>query len=320
MSSTPIAAARAGDPIEGSGTGSGPGPDPSDPTRHPADDAAADVAQGRRAWRKFLANRAGVAGAVIVMLFVLMAVFAPWLAPQDPLKSSFMTVRQAPSALHWFGTDELGRDILSRLIFGARASLTAGLISVAIAMLVGVPLGLLAGYHGRLVDGVISRCTDAMLAVPFLILAIALASFLGPSLTNAMIAIGLSAMPLFVRITRAQAIAIKSEDYIEGARAIGLTDGAILWRYVLPNALPPVIVQASLTIAMAIIAESSLSFLGLGQLPPAPSWGAMLNSAKNFMEQAPWMSIVPGCAIFLAVLGFNLFGDGLRDALDPKTQ
>ncbi|MCY0388700.1 ABC transporter permease [Robbsia sp. Bb-Pol-6] len=278
------------------------------------------AARGRRAWHKFLANRAGVAGAVIIALFVLMAVFAPWLAPLDPLKSSFMTVRQAPSALHWLGTDELGRDILSRLLFGARASLMAGLISVAIAMLAGVPLGLLAGYHGRLIDGVISRCTDAMLAVPFLILAIALASFLGPSLTNAMIAIGLSAMPLFVRITRAQAIAIKSEDYIESARAIGLTDGAILWRYVLPNALPPVIVQASLTIAMAIIAESSLSFLGLGQLPPAPSWGSMLNSAKNFMDQAPWMSVAPGCAIFAAVLGFNLFGDGLRDALDPKTQ
>ena len=271
-----------------------------------------------RALRKFLHNRAGMIGGAIVLFFVILAIFAPWIAPQDPLKSSFLAVRKAPSLLHWFGTDELGRDILSRLIYGARASLTAGMISVAIAMVIGVPLGLLAGYYGRFTDGLISRCTDAMLSVPFLILAIALASFLGPSLTNAMIAIGISAMPLFIRITRAQAITIKAEDYIEGARSIGLGDGAILFRYILPNALPPVIVQASLTIAMAIIAESSLSFLGLGQLPPAPSWGSMLNTAKNFMDQAPWMSIVPGCAIFLAVLGFNLLGDGLRDALDPK--
>ena len=194
----------------------------------------------------------------------------------------------------------------------------AGVISVAIAVAVGVPFGLVAGYYSGLVDGAISRATEAILSIPFLVLAIALAAFLGPSLTNAMIAIGLSATPIFVRLTRGQVLAVKTEDYVEGARAIGLPDRWIILRYVLPNVLPPIIVQATLTIATAIIAEASLSFLGLGQQPPNPSWGSMLNTAKNFMSQAPWMSIFPGGAIFLVVLGFNLLGDGLRDALDPR--
>jgi peptide/nickel transport system permease protein len=267
---------------------------------------------------KFMRNRAAVFGAVLVLLIVLMAVFAPWLSHYDPVQASFMTVRQAPSAVHWFGTDELGRDVLSRLLWGARASLLAGVVSVCIAVVIGVPLGLLAGYFGKLVDGVISRIADALLSIPFLILAIALAAFLGPSLTNAMAAIGISAMPRFVRLTRGQAITVKAEEYVEGARAIGLGHARIIVRYILPNVLPPIIVQASLTIATAIIAEASLSFLGLGQLPPSPSWGSMLNTAKDFVSQAPWMSIFPGIAIFLAVLGFNLLGDGLRDALDPR--
>ena len=272
----------------------------------------------RRGLRKFMRNRAAVAGAAIVLLIMFVALLAPWLSPYDPIQASFMTVRKAPSLSHWFGTDELGRDVLTRLLWGARASLLAGVVSVGIAVAIGVPLGLLAGYFGKLVDGVISRCTDALLSIPFLILAIALAAFLGPSLTNAMIAIGVSAMPRFVRLTRAQAMNVKAEDYVEGARAIGLGHGRIILRYILPNVLPPIIVQASLTVAMAIIAEASLSFLGLGQLPPAPSWGSMLNTAKDFVSQAPWMSIFPGIAIFIAVLGFNLLGDGLRDALDPR--
>ena len=270
-------------------------------------------------WRRFASNKAALVGAAIVLFFVVIALLAPWLSPYDPLQTSFMAVRQAPSAAHWFGTDELGRDVLTRMMFGARASLMAGVVSVAFAVLIGVPLGLAAGYFGRWVDAVISRLTDALLSIPFLILAIALAAFLGPSLTNAMIAIGVSAMPRFVRITRGQAILVKNEEYVEGARAIGLKDFRIIWRYILPNALPPIIVQGSLTIAMAIIAEASLSFLGLGQLPPSPSWGAMLNTAKDFIDQAPWMSLFPGGAIFLTVLGFNLLGDGLRDALDPRT-
>jgi peptide/nickel transport system permease protein len=185
-------------------------------------------------------------------------------------------------------------------------------------VVLGVPLGMLAGYFGGWVDVVISRFTDAMLAMPFLILAIALAAFLGPSLTNAMIAIGLAAMPVFIRLTRGQVLSIKTEEYVDAARSLGLGDLRIMWRYILPNIFPPILVQATLTIATAIIAEASLSFLGLGQQPPLPSWGAMLATAKNFLTQAPYMSIYPGVAIFLVVMGFNLLGDGLRDAFDPK--
>jgi peptide/nickel transport system permease protein len=280
--------------------------------------AAALPRRKRRGLTRFMRNRAAVFGAFLVALIVIMALFAPWLTHCDPVQASFMTVRQAPSAAHWFGTDELGRDVLSRLLYGARASLLAGVVSVGIAVVLGVPLGLIAGYFGRFVDGVISRIADALLSIPFLILAIALSAFLGPSLTNAMAAIGISAMPRFIRLTRGQAISVKAEEYVEGARAIGLDHARIMLRYILPNVLPPIIVQASLTVASAIIAEASLSFLGLGQLPPAPSWGSMLNTAKDFVSQAPWMSIFPGIAIFLAVLGFNLLGDGLRDALDPR--
>jgi peptide/nickel transport system permease protein len=189
---------------------------------------------------------------------------------------------------------------------------------VLIAVSIGVPLGLIAGYFGRWPDAVISRVTEALLACPFLILAIALGAFLGPSLTNAMIAIGLSTVPIFIRLTRGQVLAVRTEDYVEGARAIGLPDRLIILRYILPNVAAPILVQATLAIASAIIAEASLSFLGLGQQPPSPSWGSMLNTAKNFLAQAPFMSIWPGLAIFLTVLAFNLVGDGLRDAFDPR--
>ena len=277
-----------------------------------------ELSPGRRAMLRLVRRRGAMLGLAIVLFFIVIAVFAPLIAPYDPVQTSWTAVRKAPSAAYWFGTDEIGRDVLSRVIWGARASLMAGLVSVCISMAMGVPIGLLAGYMGGWVDGLISRFTDAMLAVPFLILAIALAAFLGPSLTNAMVAIGVSAMPVFIRLTRAQVLSVKVEDYVEAARAVGNPHWRIALRHILPNTLPPLIVQATLTIASAIIAEASLSFLGLGQLPPAPSWGAMLNTAKDFMEQAPWMSIFPGAAIYLAVLGFNLFGDGLRDALDPK--
>jgi peptide/nickel transport system permease protein len=232
--------------------------------------------------------------------------------------TSWSAIRKAPTAAHLLGTDDIGRDILSRMIWGAQASLMAGVVSVAIAVALGVPFGLVSGYFGGWVDQVISRITEAFLAMPFLIMAIALAAFLGPSLTNAMIAIGLSAMPIFVRLTRSQVMAVKTEDYIEGARSIGLGHLDIMLRYILPNIVPPIIVQATLTVATAIIAEASLSFLGLGQQAPAPSWGSMLNVAKNFLTQAPWMAMWPGAAIFLVVIGFNLLGDGLRDALDPR--
>ncbi|UIK07162.1 ABC transporter permease [Neorhizobium galegae] len=271
-----------------------------------------------RAWRKMKKNRSALVGAVVVLFFTILAAAAPILPIIDPVATSWTAIRKAPSAMYWLGTDDLGRDILSRMIWGARASLMAGVFSVAIAVGIGVPFGLISGYFGGWVDMVISRITEALLAMPFLIMAIALAAFLGPSLMNAMIAIGLSAMPIFVRLTRGQVLAVKTEDYVEGARAVGLNHFEIMTRYILPNVFAPIIVQATLTIATAIIAEASLSFLGLGQQPPAPSWGSMLNVAKNFLSQAPWMAMWPGAAIFLVVIGFNLLGDGLRDALDPR--
>jgi peptide/nickel transport system permease protein len=254
----------------------------------------------------------------VITTFILLAVFASLISPYDPVATSWTLVRKPPSMLHWFGTDELGRDILSRVIYGTRASMLAGLISIAIAMSIGVPLGLLAGYRGGIVDGLISRITDAMLACPFLILAIALAAFLGPSLGNAMIAIGVSATPVFIRLTRAQVMSVKVEDYVEAARGMGNPPWRIALVHILPNILPALLVQATLSIAAAIIAEAALSFLGLGQQPPAPSWGSMLNAAQRFLTSAPWMAIWPGLAIFLVVLSLNLVGDGLRDALDPR--
>jgi peptide/nickel transport system permease protein len=208
--------------------------------------------------------------------------------------------------------------VLSRVIFGTQASLSAGMVSVTVAVLVGLPFGLIAGYFGGLADMVISRLADALLACPFLVLAIALAAFLGPSLQNAMIAIGISAVPVFVRVARAETLVVGTEDYIAAARSQGLGDLAILTGQVLPNVLAPVIVQATLTMAIAVLAEASLAFLGLGQLPPAPSWGAMLDVARQFLGEAPWMALWPGLAIIALVIGFNLMGDGLNDALNPR--
>ncbi len=273
---------------------------------------------GSRTWRKLRANRSALFGFCIVVFFVTISLLAPVLPIDDPTATSWSAVRKAPSLAHLMGTDEIGRDIFARMIWGARASLIAGVISVLLAVALGVPFGLVAGYFGGWIDQLISRATDALLAMPFLILAVALAAFLGPSLTNAMIAIGLAAMPIFIRLTRGQVLSVKTEDYVEGARAVGLNDISIMLRYILPNVFAPVLVQATLTIATAIILEAALSFLGLGQQPPAPSWGSMLNVAKNFLTQAPWMAWWPGAAIFLVVLGFNLLGDGLRDALDPR--
>ncbi len=272
----------------------------------------------RRALRRLVRRKGAVVGLIVIALFVALAVFAPLIAPYDPNAQGWTTVRKAPSALHWFGTDDVGRDILARVIYGARASLLAGVISVALALGVGVPIGLTAGYVGGWTDAVLSRITDAMLAVPFLILAIALAAFLGPSLGNAMIAIGVTTTPIFVRLTRGQVMVVKVEDYVEAARALGNPRWRIALFHILPNILPALLVQATLSIAAAVIAEASLSFLGLGQQPPAPSWGSMLNSAQRFLVNAPWMAVWPGLAIFLTVLSFNLIGDGLRDALDPK--
>jgi peptide/nickel transport system permease protein len=268
--------------------------------------------------RRLLQRRATVVAGAVILLFFLVALFAPWIAPFDPLQSSFMLVRKAPSSLHWLGTDEVGRDVLARIIWGTRSSMLAGLIPVVVALVFSVPLGVISGYAGGWVDAVIMRITDAMLAVPFLIVAIAMAAFLGPDLWNAMLAIGIAALPIFLRLTRAAALAVRAEDYVESARAVGASPLRIAFRHMLPNMLPPLLVQASVMAAAAIIAEASLSFLGLGQQPPAPSWGSMLNAAQRHMVAAPWMAIAPGAMIFLLVISLNLFGDGLRDALDAK--
>lgn len=279
---------------------------------------ASEPRKKNRVWAKFKSNRSALLGGIIVLFFILVAIFGPLFPLADPTLTSWTAIRQPPSATHWLGTDELGRDIFSRMIYGAGASLQAGVISVMIAVALGLPLGMLAGYFGGWTDQLIARVTDALLAMPFLIMAIALAAFMGPSLTNAMIAIGVSAMPVFIRLTRGQAMSIKTEEYVDAARAIGLSHMRIMARYILPNIFAPVLVQATLTIASAIIAEASLSFLGLGQQAPAPSWGSMLATAKNFLTQAPYMAVWPGLAIFFVVMGFNLLGDGLRDALDPR--
>jgi peptide/nickel transport system permease protein len=268
-------------------------------------------------WR-LLRNRGGMVGLVLCTAFVLLAIAAPLLAPHDPLATDWGALRQPPSLRYWFGTDDIGRDVLSRVIWGSRASLMAGVVSVLIAMAVGVPLGTLSGYAGGATDVILMRITDGLLAVPALILAIALAAFLGPSLTNAMLAIGIAAAPVFMRLTRGEMLATLQAEYVEAARSMGYTNLRIVLRHILPNIMPVMLVQATLSIASAIIAEAGLSFLGLGQQPPAPSWGASLNAARNFIADAPWMSVWPGAFICLAVFGCNLLGDGLRDVLDPR--
>jgi peptide/nickel transport system permease protein len=280
--------------------------------------AAMPQSPAQLALRRFLHRPVAVAGLIVIVLFIGVAILAHVIAPYDPVATSWTAIRKAPSLAHWMGTDENGRDVLSRVIFGARASLLAGVVSVLIAAGIGVPAGLMAGFAGGWIDVILSRIVDAMLACPFLILAIALAAFLGPDLTNAMIAIGVSTAPRFMRVARAATLDASSNDYVEAARAIGNPAWRVAVRHVLPNIVPPIMVQGTLAIAAAIIAEASLSFLGLGQQPPDPSWGSMLNSAQRFLSQAPWLAVFPGLAIFLAVLSFNLVGDGLRDALDPR--
>jgi peptide/nickel transport system permease protein len=288
------------------------------PASRTSPQAEAGESPTARALRRLFRRKGAVVGLIVLMVFIAMAAFAPLIAPYDPNAQIWTAVRGAPSGLHWFGTDDVGRDVLTRVMYGARASLMAGIVSVGIAIAIGVPLGLIAGYLGGFIDALLGRITDAMLACPFLILAIALAAFLGPSLRNAMIAIGITTTPILLRLTRGQVMAVKVEDYVEAARAVGNPRWRIAMFHILPNIMPALLVQATLSIAAAIIAEAALSFLGLGQQPPAPSWGSMLNSAQRFLVNAPWMAVWPGLAIFLTVLSLNLLGDGLRDALDPR--
>jgi len=270
--------------------------------------------------RRFIRNRNAAIGASLLLLLVLAAVLAPTVAPYSPTAQFTDEAMHAPSQKFLLGTDTIGRDYLSRIIFGTRISLMVGAISMTIASIVGVTSGLLAGYYGGRLDTLVMRIMDAVLAFPSLLLAIFIVAVLGPSMVNAMIAVGITYTPGFARITRANVLSVKEKEYIEAARAIGSTDRRILFRHVLSNCLSPLIVQFTLGVGYAILVEASLSFLGLGVQPPTPAWGQMLGFGRDFMTMAPWLTTFPGIAIFLTVLSFNFVGDGLREALDPRLQ
>ncbi|GEN44536.1 ABC transporter permease [Alkalibacillus haloalkaliphilus] len=268
---------------------------------------------------RLLQNKLAVFGGVVTFLLIFTAIFAPWLAPHDPTEQNYSAVLQAPSIEYWFGTDNLGRDIFSRVIYGAQVSLQAGLISVGIALIIGVPVGLISGYYRGFIDEyIIMRMTDAMLSIPALVLALALAAVLGAGLTNAMIAIGLVLTPNFVRLIRGEVLAHREKEYVEAGKASGISDFSIILKHILPNTIAPIMVQATLAIAAAIIVEASLSYLGLGTQPPNPSWGSMLATGQGYLDSAPWIALFPGALIFITVISINLFGDGIRDMLDPK--
>ncbi len=269
-------------------------------------------------WRQLKRNRLALLGLVIVAFFIAVALFAPLLAPHDPLAQSIARAGETPSAQHLLGRDELGRDVLSRLIYGARISLTVGLITVVIGAGIGVPLGAISGYFGGRTDLVIQRLIDIMLAFPAMLLAIVLVSTLGVNLENAMIAIGVVSIPVYARLVRGTTLVLRDIEYVQAARAIGLSNAGIIVRHIIPNLLSPLIVQSTLQIATAILWAAGLSFLGLGAQAPTPEWGAMLSSGRTFIRNAPHIVTFPGLTIMITVLGLNLLGDGLRDALDPR--
>jgi peptide/nickel transport system permease protein len=273
----------------------------------------------RRLRRRFLKRPPAVFGLVFSTVVIAVALLAPVVAPIDPAAQDFEATLQQPGGAHLLGTDELGRDVLSRVIFGARASLQAGVLAILLAVVVAVPLGLVAGYYRGWWDPIISRFTDVLLSFPYLVLAVGLAAILGPSLMNATIALGINQIPVFIRVTRGEVLGLREEDFVAGAVADGAGDRSILTRHILPNTISPLLVQATVAIPQAIIGESLLSFLGLGVQPPTPSWGVMLSQAQSYIAQGPWLALFPGLAIFLTTLSFNLLGDGLRDVLDPKT-
>lgn len=273
---------------------------------------------GARRWQRALQNRMVLFGGAIVLLMALVALFAPLIAPHSPYEQFTVDQLVPPNSTYPLGTDELGRDVFSRLLFGARISIQVALISVTIGVLLGGTLGMLAAYHGGAADMLIMRFADILFAFPSLLLAIAVLAVLGPSLANVMVAIGIIFIPIFVRVTRAAGLVIVQEQYVEASKASGAGPVQIMLRHVLPNAMAPLLIQITLAISYAILSEASLSFLGLGAQPPEPSWGSMLSTGRGFMTFAPWTAFGPGMAIFIAVLGFNILGDGLRDVLDPR--
>jgi peptide/nickel transport system permease protein len=269
-------------------------------------------------WRQLRQNRAAMIGAALVIFEIILALGAPWIAPYDPLDQNPREALQAPSREHLFGTDDTGRDLLSRVIYGTQISLRVGLISVGIGGGIGIVLGIIAGYRGGWADNVIMRMMDLLLAFPGILLALAIIAILGPGLFNVMIAVGISAIPAYTRLARGSALALREREFVVGARAIGCGDGHITLRYILPNVLPPLIVLATLGIAGAILTAAGLSFIGLGAVPPAPEWGAILTLGRKYINQAWWYTTFPGLAIAITVLGINMLGDALRDALDPR--
>ena len=267
---------------------------------------------------QFRRSHVGLVGAVLVCAFVLVAALAPLLSPYDPVSADFANVLSPPARAHPFGTDDIGRDILSRVVYGSRISLQAGLFTVAVALCIGLPLGLVAGYLGGQVDNVIMRALEVILSFPGLVLALGITAVLGPKLIHALFAIGVVFVPNFARLIRAQVLSVKEHDFVAAARALGASDRRLVILHILPNCLAPLLVQSSFSVAFGILTEAALSFLGMGTQPPTPSWGIMLSMGRGYLEQAPWLGAFPGFAIFLAVLGFNLLGDGIRDALDPR--
>lgn len=274
----------------------------------------------RDAWRAFRHNKMALVGLSIIIFFVIIALIAPWIAPFDYKAQNLVGRLQPPSAEHWFGTDDLGRDLLTRTLYGARISLWVGFLSVIGSMIVGTALGLVAGFYGKWADMIISRLFDILLAFPGILLAIAIVAILGPSLENALYAIAIVNVPTYGRLVRSKVLSVKTEEYITSARALGANNVRIILRYILPNSLTPIIVQGTLGIGTAIIEAAALGFLGLGAQPPQPEWGKMLSDSRQYIQNAPWTVIFPGISIMLTVLGFNLMGDGLRDVLDPRAK
>jgi len=274
--------------------------------------------QAPRHWQRFSRDRWALIGLGIVTVLTVLALAAPWIAPADPLRGSLVNSLRAPSRAFWLGTDVQGRDLLARLLFGARLSLAVGLVSQTVASLIGVALGLVAGYYGRWVDGALMRLADVTLAFPSLLLLIAIAAAVNPSLPVVFVVIGLVGWAGMARLVRGEVLALRVREYVQAARALGASDTRIVWRHLLPGVLGPVIVAATLGVGGAIMAEAALSFVGLGARPPTPSWGAMVADGRDLLRVAPWVSLMPGLAIGLTVLGVNLVGDGLRDALEVR--
>ena len=268
--------------------------------------------------RRFFNSRPGLVGAIVLLAVTLAAIFAGQVSPYDPKRQDFRVEHEPPSLAHWMGTDEFGRDVLSRVTWGAQSSLQAGATAATIALLAGLVLGMLAAYYGGRADNIIMRIMDVLLAFPYILLAIAVVAILGPGLRNAMIAIGIVYVPHYARVVRGAVLSVRARDYVEAARALGARDGRIMWQHVLPNTLAPVIVQTTLNVGSAIIDTAGLSFLGLGTQPPTPDWGNMLSAGRSYVIDSPWIATFPGLAILVTVLAFNLMGDALRDAFDPR--